>query len=66
MKVIALILSLVFFVLGILYGWGKINFFTESGATHAHHYSHLVICWVLALLCLIWARFQGSPSRGVR
>jgi len=66
MRVIALILAVVFFVLGILYGWGNINFFTESGPGHAHHITHLVICWVLALLCLIWARFQSTPTRSVR
>ena len=58
-----MLLAVVFFVLGILYGLGTINFFTESGAGHAHHYSHLVICWALALLCLIWARFQTAPRR---
>ena len=61
MRVLALILAAVFFVLGILYGLGKINFFTESGAGHAHHITHLVVCWFLALLCLIWARFQSAP-----
>jgi len=61
MRVIAILLAIVFFVLGILYGLGKINYFTESGATHTHHITHLVVCWVLALLCLIWARFQSAP-----
>jgi membrane associated rhomboid family serine protease len=63
MKTIALILAVVFFVLGILYGMGKINVFTESGTAHAHHVTHLIVAWVLALLCLIWARFQSSPAR---
>ncbi|HZY95537.1 MAG TPA: hypothetical protein VFE35_00385 [Candidatus Cybelea sp.] len=63
MRVIAVILAVVFFVLGILYGLGKINFLTESGPTHAHHITHLVILWFLALLCLIWARFQSAPAR---
>ncbi|MGA8574881.1 MAG: hypothetical protein WB609_04230 [Candidatus Cybelea sp.] len=63
MRAIAVLLAIIFFVLGILYGLGKINLFTESGAAHAHHITHLVVCWVLALLCLIWARFQGSPAR---
>ena len=63
MKALAMLLAVVFFILGILYGLGTINFFTESGAGHAHHISHLVICWVLALLCLIWARFQTAPRR---
>ena len=66
MRVIALLLAAVFFVLGILYGLGKVNFFTESGSAHAHHITHLVICWVLALLALIWARFQVSPARSLR
>ena len=61
MRVIALALAIVFFALGILYGMGKINLFTQSGAQHAHHITHLVVLWVLALLCLIWARFQGAP-----
>jgi hypothetical protein len=66
MRVIAIVLAIAFFILGILYGVGKIDFFTESGAAHAHHITHLVICWVLALLSLIWARFQSSPARSVR
>ncbi len=61
MRVIAVVLAIIFFVLGILYGMGKINFFTQSGAQHAHHITHLVVLWVLALLCLIWARFQSAP-----
>lgn len=66
MRVIAVALAIVFFVLGILYGLGKINFLTESGAGHTHHITHLVVSWALALLCLIWARFQGSPTRSMR
>jgi hypothetical protein len=61
MRVIAVALAIIFFVLGILYGMGKINLFTQSGAQHAHHFTHLVVLWVLALLCLIWARFQSAP-----
>jgi hypothetical protein len=63
MRILALALAVVFFILGILYGAGKINFFTESGAQHPHHITHLIVLWVLALLCLIWARFQSAPSR---
>jgi len=62
-RIIALGLAVAFFIIGILYGIGKINLFTESGAGHAHHVTHLVVCWVLALLCLIWARFQSAPRR---
>ncbi|MBV9233304.1 MAG: hypothetical protein JO030_04620 [Candidatus Eremiobacteraeota bacterium] len=63
MKVVAFVLAALFFVLGILYGMGKINAFTESGAGHPHHITHMIILWVLALLCLIWARFQNAPTR---
>jgi hypothetical protein len=62
-RVIAIALAVVFFVLGILYGTGTINYFTESGTAHVHHVTHLVIMWFLALLCLIWARFQSAPRR---
>ena len=62
MKPLALLVALVFFVLGVLYGLGKINFLTKSGAEHAHHVSHLVVCWVIALLALIWYRFQSGPQ----
>jgi phosphate starvation-inducible membrane PsiE len=62
-RAIALAFALVFFVMGILYGLGRINLFTESGNAHAHHITHLIVAWFLALLCLIWARFQSAPAR---
>jgi hypothetical protein len=60
-KGLALFLAAIFFVLGILYGLGIVNLFTHSGVAHVHHFTHLVAFWVLALLCLIWARFQSAP-----
>ncbi len=63
MRTLAFVLAAVFFVVGILYGMGKINWLTESGPQHAHHVTHLIVFWFLALLCLIWARFQSAPSR---
>lgn len=63
MRVIALALAVVFFVVGVLYGLGTISWFTESGAAHKHHITHLVVAWFLALLCVIWARFQSAPRR---
>ncbi len=62
MKALAVVLAIVFFVLGLLYGLGTVNVFTKSGTEHAHHMTHLVVCWVLALLCLIWYRFQSSAA----
>jgi hypothetical protein len=61
MRALALLLAVVFFILGILYGMGRINLFTQSGTAHPNHITHLVILWFLALLCLIWARFQSAP-----
>lgn len=63
MRTLAFLLAIFFFVIGILYGMGKVNWFTESGTTHPHHFTHLIVAWFLALLCLIWARFQSAPSR---
>ncbi len=62
MKGLAIVLAIAFFVIGLLYGLGTINFLTKSGAEHTHHISHLVISWVIALLCMIWYRFQSSPT----
>lgn len=62
MKALAIVLAVFFFVVGLLYGLGTINFLTKSGEAHSHHISHLVLCWVIALLCLIWFRFQSSPQ----
>ncbi len=62
MKALAIVLAIVFFVVGLLYGMGMINILTKSGTTHAHHVSHLVVFWVLALLCLVWFRFQTSAN----
>ena len=62
MKGLAYALAAIFFIVGLLYGMGTINFLTKSGAAHSHHVSHLVVAWALALLCLIWARFQGQSA----
>ena len=62
MKALAIILAIAFFVIGLLYGMGILNILTKSGEAHAHHITHLVVFWILALLCLIWLRFQTSSS----
>ncbi|MBV9269771.1 MAG: hypothetical protein JO165_01665 [Candidatus Eremiobacteraeota bacterium] len=62
MKGLAIVLAIIFFVIGLLYGLGVLNLFATSG--HAHHWSHLVLFWVLGILCLAWARFQSNtPAR---
>ncbi|MDQ2865597.1 MAG: hypothetical protein M3R51_05170 [Candidatus Eremiobacteraeota bacterium] len=62
MKILAIVVAVAFFVIGLLYGLGTINFLTKSGEGHSHHISHLVLCWVISLLALIWIRFQ-APAR---
>jgi len=61
MKPIALLLAVAFFVIGLLYGLGILNFFAKAG--DLHHIKHLIVCWILALLCLVWSRFLSAPSR---
>lgn len=63
MKALAVVLALVFFVVGLLYGMGMINVLTKSGTEHSHHITHLVAFWILAILSLVWYRFQSSPAR---
>ena len=62
MKMLAVVLALVFFVVGLAYGMGWINVFTKSGEAHQHHITHLVVAWVLSLLCMVWYRFQSNNS----
>jgi hypothetical protein len=62
MKALAIVLAIVFFIVGLLYGMGMLNVLTRSGQAHAHHITHLVVFWILALLCLVWFRFQSASS----
>ncbi|HTV74704.1 MAG TPA: hypothetical protein VME66_13490 [Candidatus Acidoferrales bacterium] len=63
MKILAALLALVFFVLGILYWTGTIQF----GSSHAGpHHSHAILFFVLGILSLVWMRFApgaSTPSR---
>jgi accessory gene regulator protein AgrB len=57
MKPVALVLAVVFLIVAALYWTG-----------HAYpagvHVKHAIICVVLALLCLVWYRFQSAaPAR---
>jgi cytochrome b561 len=57
MKALALLLSLVFFVVGILYWNGTL----QAGASHpGPHHSHGILFMVLAVSALIWIRFQSA------
>jgi hypothetical protein len=55
MKQLALILAVVFLIIAILYWTGH---FYPSGV----HTKHGIAAVVLALLCLVWYRFQSSST----
>ncbi len=57
MKQLSLVLAVVFIVIAILYWTGH---FIPAGV----HYKHGIVSVILALLCLVWFRFQSAtPAR---
>ncbi len=61
MKPLALVLAIVFFIIAILYALGIMQFGSQHGGRHL---SHAVLFVVLAVLSLVWMRFQsGTASR---
>ncbi len=64
MKVLALALAVVFFLVAILYLVGVL----QIGVSHAggRHVSHAALFAVLGVLSLVWMRFQGAPSSSLR
>jgi hypothetical protein len=59
MKQLALILAAVFVIIAVLYWTGHGPF-----ATPVSHPKHGIVAVILALLCLVWYRFQSAePSR---
>lgn len=57
MKALSLVLAVVFVILGILYFTGHMPW--PSPGVHT---KHGIACIILALLCLVWFRFQSAPS----
>jgi hypothetical protein len=55
MKPLALILAAVFVIIAILYWTGH---FIPAGV----HVKHGIVAVVLALLCLVWYRFQSAET----
>lgn len=55
MKALALILAAVFLIIAILYWTGH---FIPAG----YHRTHGILSVVLALLCLVWYRFQTAAA----
>ena len=62
MKIAAIILAIVFFVVGLGYAMGWLQFMVSSAEAGGHHVKHAILFWVLALLALIWYRFQSAPQ----
>jgi hypothetical protein len=63
MKALAIFLALVFVVLCILAATGLMAFAPPLGIDGTHHMKHAVFYAVLALLCLVWARFANASAR---
>jgi hypothetical protein len=59
MKALAIALAVIFFIVGILYMMGTLQFLAHQPGPHM---KHAIIAWVLALLSLVWFRFQSSPQ----
>ncbi|MGD1065353.1 MAG: hypothetical protein ABR975_00875 [Vulcanimicrobiaceae bacterium] len=55
MKQLSLILAVLFLVAAVLY-W------TGHGIPSGVHTKHGIIAFILALLCLVWYRFQSAPA----
>jgi hypothetical protein len=58
MKALAIVLAIIFIVLAILTFTGVAHFAPFLGLDGTHHTKHAVLYLVLALLSLIWLRFQ--------
>lgn len=59
MKALAIVLAIVFFVAGIFYMTGTLQLLAHDAGPHV---KHAIVCWVLALLSLVWYRFQSQPA----
>lgn len=60
MKGLALLLAAALFVAGVLTAIGTISL---THSHDVHHWKQTILLWILALLCLVWARFQQAPRR---
>jgi ABC-type transport system involved in multi-copper enzyme maturation permease subunit len=58
-KILALALAVVFFIIAVLYLIGIL----QVGASHpGPHVSHGILFLVLGILSLVWVRFQSNAS----
>ena len=63
MKALALLLCLVFVVLAVLTATGVTSFAPAIGLNGHAHVKHTILYGVLAVLSLVWYRFQGNQTR---
>ena len=66
MKILAIVLTLVFVVLAVLAATGAASFSHALGLDGTHHVKHAIVYIILAILCVIWARFAGSTAASAR
>jgi nitrogen fixation-related uncharacterized protein len=60
MRVVAVALAAVCFVLAAFYWTGKL----QIGATHlGPHHTHAIVLALVGVLALVWLRFQSGASR---
>jgi len=60
LRIVALVVAIVCFVIAICYALGVIGWFADP--THKHHISHFVLFVVLGALALVWMRFAGEHA----
>lgn len=63
MKIVALALAVIFFIIAILYAAGVLQVGSHHGGRHI---SHAILFAVLGILSLVWMRFQTGASRTPR
>ena len=63
MKALALLLCLVFVVLAVLTATGVTSLAPAIGLNGHAHVKHTILYGVLAVLSLVWYRFQGNQTR---
>lgn len=62
MRIVALVLAIICFIIAICYAVGVIGWFADPA--HKHHISHFVLFVVLGVLALVWMRFAGERAAG--
>ncbi|HEY8322515.1 MAG TPA: hypothetical protein VIG46_12065 [Candidatus Baltobacteraceae bacterium] len=62
MKILALVLTVVFVLFAITAATGICNAVPALGFDGAHHLKHAILYAVLAVLSILWYRFQANAA----